>query len=321
MANNRGLHKIALIGSGNIGGTLAHIIASEEIGEIVLLDRTSFVAQGKALDITQSLAVRGKTVKICGTADYEDIEGADVVIITAGVPRKPNMTRDDLLSVNAEVMQIVAEGVKKCAPNAFVIVITNPLDVMVYAFQKYSGLPTNKVVGMAGVLDSGRFRHFLSSELQIAENEINTMVLGGHGDTMVPLIECTSIAGIPLRNFIDNGHISEKKLNEIIQRTRDGGAEIVQLLKTGSAYYAPAAAAIEMMKSYLFNQNRLLPCCAHLNGEYNFKNLYVGVPVVINAKGVAKVLELSLSQNARIEFENSVTAVQDLINKLKNLGF
>jgi malate dehydrogenase len=309
--------KIALIGSGNIGGTLAHIIASEQIGEIVLLDRTSFVAQGKALDIAQSLAASGKTVKISGTSQYEDIEGSDVVIITAGIARKPNMSRDDLLNVNAEVMKIVADGVRKYAPNAFVIVVTNPLDVMVYAFQKYSGLPTNKVVGMAGVLDSSRFKHFLGLELGIAENDIQTMVLGGHGDTMVPIIDCTSLGGIPLKQFIKNGLISQKKLDEIIQRTRDGGAEIVKLLQTGSAYYAPAASAIEMMKSYLFDQNRLLPCCSYLQGEYGVDKLYVGVPVVINSTGVAKIVEFDLSNVEKAHFDKSVSAVRDLVNVLK----
>jgi len=317
MVEDKKTVKIALVGSGNIGGTLAHIIAAEQIGEVVLLDRTSLVAQGKALDIAQSLSASGKTVKISGTSQYEDIEGADVVIVTAGIARKPNMSRDDLLNVNAEVMQTVAEGVTKHAPNAFVIVVTNPLDVMVYAFQKHSGLPTNKVVGMAGVLDSCRFKHFLGLELGVAENDIQTMVLGGHGDTMVPIIDCTSIGGIPLKQFIKNGLISQTKLDEIIQRTRDGGAEIVKLLQTGSAYYAPAASAIEMMKSYLFNQNRLLPCCTYLNGQYGVNGLYVGVPVVINSTGVAKVLEVDLSTDERAQFEKSVKAVKDLVGVLK----
>jgi malate dehydrogenase len=316
MAEDRKTAKIALVGSGNIGGTLAHIIASEQIGEIVLLDRTSLVAQGKALDIAQSLATTGKTVKISGTSEYEDIAGADIVIITAGVARKPNMTRDDLLNINAEVIQIVAEGVKTYAPNAFVIVITNPLDAMVYAFQKYSGLPKNKVVGMAGVLDSGRFKHFLGLELGIAENDIQTMVLGGHGDTMVPIIGCTSISGIPIKQFLKHGLITEQRLDEIIQRTRDGGAEIVRLLQTGSAYYAPAAAAIEMMKSYLYNQNRLLPCCAYLSGQYGVNGLYVGVPTMINSTGV-QVIEIDLSNDERSQFDKSVAAVRDLVGVLK----
>ena len=317
MAKNFKLHKIALVGSGNIGGTLAHIIALQQLGEVVLLDRTSLVAQGKALDISQSLAVYGQTVNIVGSAEYEEIEGADVVIITAGIPRKPNMSRDDLLNINADVIKSVAEGVKKYAPNAFVIVITNPLDAMVYTFQKHSGLPSNKVVGMAGILDSSRFKHFLRLELNVAESEIDTMVLGGHGDTMVPLIGCTSVGGIPLKHFLDNGTISAKRLEEIIERTRDGGAEIVKLLQTGSAYYAPAAAAIEMMKAYLLDQNRLLPCCAYLNGEYGYKDLCVGVPVVINAQGIAKVLELKLSDDERAQFNNSVESVKNLINALK----
>lgn len=317
MVEDKKTVKIALVGSGNIGGTLAHIIASEQIGEIVLLDRTSLVAQGKALDIAQSLAATGKTVKIYGTSEYEDIEGADVVIITAGVARKPGMSRDDLLNINAEVIQAVAEGVRKHAPNAFVIVITNPLDAMVYAFQKYSGLPTNKVVGMAGVLDAGRFKHFLGLELSVAENDIHTMVLGGHGDTMVPIVDCTSIAGVPIKQFLKNGLITQKRLDEIIQRTRHGGAEIVKLLQTGSAYYAPAASAIEMMKSYLLNENRLLPCCAYLSGQYGVNGLYVGVPAVINATGVAKILEVNLSEDETLQFERSVKAVKDLVSILK----
>lgn len=317
MSKCENLFKIALIGSGNIGGTLAHIIASEQLGEIVLLDRTSLVAQGKALDIAQSLAAKGKTVKISGTSEYSEIKGANIVIITAGIARKPGMSRDDLLNTNADVMKSVAEGVREYAPHAFVIVITNPLDAMVYAFQKFSGLPTNMIVGMAGVLDSGRFRHFLSCELNIAENEIHTMVLGGHGDTMVPIVGSTSIAGIPLKHFLDKGLLTQQKLSDIIQRTRDGGAEIVKLLQTGSAYYAPAASAIEMMKSYLFNQNRLLPCCAYLNGEYGVNNLYVGVPAVINSTGVSRIIEVSLSSDEKQQFEKSVFAVKELINTLK----
>lgn len=308
--------KIALVGSGNIGGTLAYIIASEQIGEIVLLDRTSLVAQGKALDIAQSLSTKSKTIKISGTSEYEDIAGSDIVIITAGIARKPNMSRDDLLKTNAEVIEGVAEGVKKYAPDAFVIVITNPLDAMVYAFQKHSGLPHHKVVGMAGVLDSGRFKHFLSLELGIAESDIQTMVLGGHGDTMVPIIDCTSISGIPMKQFIKKGLITEVRLNDIIQRTRDGGAEIVKLLQTGSAYYAPAVAAIEMMKSYLYNQNRLLPCCAYLSGQYGVNGLYVGVPTIISSKG-AKVIEIDLSSDEKVQFAKSVTAVRDLVDVLK----
>lgn len=309
-------NKIALVGSGNIGGTLAHIIASEQLGEVVLLDRTSLVAQGKALDIAQSISVTGKSVKISGTAEYEDIEGADVVIITAGIARKPNMSRDDLLNTNAEVIKVVAEGVKKHSSNAFVIVITNPLDAMVHAFQKYSGLPKNKVVGMAGVLDSGRFKHFLGLELGIAENEIETMVLGGHGDTMVPLIGCTSVGGIPLESFINKGILSREKLEAIIQRTRDGGAEIVKLLQTGSAYYAPAAAAIEMTKAYLLDQNRLLPCCVHLNGEYGFKEICIGVPVKINSSGVSEVLEVALSEEEKAQLNHSMQSVRELIRAL-----
>jgi malate dehydrogenase len=317
MVEDKKTVRIALVGSGNIGGTLAHVIASEQIGEIVLLDRTSLVAQGKALDIAQSLAVLGKTVKISGTSEYKDIANSDVVIVTAGIARKPNMSRDDLLNTNAEVIKTVAEGVKQYAPKAFVIIITNPLDAMVYAFQKYSGLPKHMVVGMAGVLDSGRFKHFLGQELNVAENDIQTMVLGGHGDSMVPIVACTSVAGIPLQQFLNKGLITQAKLDAIIQRTRDGGAEIVKLLQTGSAYYAPTSAAIEMMKAYLFNQNRLLPCCAHLNGEYGVSGIYVGVPVIINSSGVSRILEVELSTSEKSQLEKSISGVKGLINALK----
>jgi malate dehydrogenase len=311
------MNKIALIGSGNIGGTLAHMIALKKLGDIVLLDRTSFVAQGKALDIMQSLAVTGNSCNIIGTSEYEDIVDSDIIIITAGVPRKPNMSRDDLLNINAEVMATVGAGVKKYAPNAFVIVVTNPLDAMVYAFQKYSGMPVEKVVGMAGVLDSARFKHFLSKSLRVSESDIQTMVLGGHGDTMVPLIECTTIGGIPLKYFIKEGLIIQSELDAIIQRTRDGGAEIVKLLQTGSAYYTPATAAITMMEAYLFNENRLLPSCAYLSGQYGYRDLFVGVPTIINREGVAQILEIPLSDSEKFAFNKSVLAVKDLIENLK----
>ncbi len=317
MANTRKTNpKIALIGSGNIGGTLAYSITSQGLGDVVLLDRTSTVAQGKALDIAQAIAVAGSTAKLSGTCDYADISEADIVIITAGVARKPNMSRDELLSVNVDVMKTVADGVTKHAPNAFVVVVTNPLDIMVYAFQKHSGLPANKVVGMAGILDSGRFKHFLALELGVAETDIKTMVLGGHGDTMVPLIGCTSIAGMPLQMLIRNGSISETRIQEIVQRTRDGGAEIVKLLQTGSAYYAPAASAVEMAKAYLFNQKRLMPCSAYLNGEYGVKGMYVGVPVVIGNGGVERVVEIELSDHEKTAFDKSVQAVQTLVDAL-----
>jgi len=311
------MNKIALIGSGNIGGTLAHMIGLKQLGEIVLLDRTSFVAQGKALDIMQSLAVNSTACNIIGTSEYDDIVDSDIVIITAGIPRKPNMSRDDLLNVNAEVMATVGEGVKKYAPNAFVIVVTNPLDAMVYAFHKYSGLPKKKVVGMAGVLDSARFKHFLAKSLQVSEADIDTMVLGGHGDTMVPLIGYTTIGGIPLNNFVQKGLITQSELSAIVQRTRDGGAEIVKLLQTGSAYYAPATSAINMMEAYLFDQNRLLPSCAYLDGQYGYEGLFVGVPTIINRTGVSQILEVPLTENEKMAFDKSVTAVQDLIDHLK----
>ena len=311
------MRKIALIGSGNIGGTLAQMIAFKQLGEIVLLDRTSFVAQGKALDIMQSLAVNGISAKIEGTSEYADIAGSDIVIITAGIPRKPNMSRDELLNVNAEVMVTVGEGVKKYAPNAFVIVITNPLDAMTYAFHKASGLPSNKIVGMAGVLDSARFKHFLARHLIVSEADIDTMVLGGHGDTMVPLVNYTTIGGLPLTTFIDKGLLTQKDLDALIQRTRDGGAEIVKLLQTGSAYYAPASSAIAMMEAYLFDQNRLLPSAAYLSGEYGYDGLFVGVPTIINSRGIDKILEIPLSPAEKLAFDKSVMAVKDLISLLK----
>jgi malate dehydrogenase len=262
------------------------------------------------------MAAQGQSAKVIGTCDYEDTANSDVVIITAGVPRKDGMSRDDLLKINADVIKTVAEGVKQHSPNAFVIVITNPLDAMVYAFQKHSGLPENMVVGMAGVLDTARFKHFLANELQIADSEVNTMVLGGHGDTMVPVISCTSINGIPLSHFLEQGLISYERLEAIIQRTRDGGAEIVKLLQIGSAFYAPAVAAITMMKSYLFNKKMILPCAAHLNGEYGLKNIYVGVPAVIGMDGVSKIIEVDLNASEKAQFSHSVEAVKSLIDAL-----
>jgi len=304
--------KISLIGAGQIGGTLAHLIGLKELADIVLFDVVSGIAKGKALDIAQSSSVDGFDVRLIGTDRYEDIKSSDVIIITAGVPRKPGMSRDDLLGINLKIIKQVSEGVKKHAPNAFVICITNPLDVIVMAFQKYSKLPTNKVVGMAGVLDSSRFKLFLSLELKVPVKQIQTLVMGGHGDTMVPLTRYTKVSGKSLETLISEGKISKEKLNQIIQRTRDGGAEIIKFLEKGSAYYAPAASGVEMAESYLKDQKKLLPCAAHLNGEYGVKNLYAGVPVIIGAKGVEKIEELSLNEVEKKQFEKSISAVNNL---------
>ena len=304
--------KISLIGAGQIGGTLAHLIGLKELADIVLFDVVSGIAKGKALDIAQSSSVDGFDVKLIGTDQYEDIKSSDVIIITAGVPRKPGMSRDDLLGINLKIIRQVSEGVKKYAPNAFVICITNPLDVIVMAFQKYSKLPTNKVVGMAGILDSSRFKLFLSLELKVPVKQIEALVMGGHGDTMVPLTRYTKVSGKSLETLISEGKISKEKLNQIIQRTRDGGAEIIKFLEKGSAYYAPAASGVEMAESYLKDQKKLLPCAAHLNGEYGVKNLYAGVPVIIGAKGVEKIEELSLNEVEKKQFEKSISAVNNL---------
>ena len=304
--------KISLIGAGQIGGTLAHLIGLKELADIVLFDVVSGIAKGKALDIAQSSSIDGFDVRLIGTDRYEDIKSSDVIIITAGVPRKPGMSRDDLLGINLKIIKQVSEGVKKYAPNAFVICITNPLDVIVMAFQKYSKLPTNKVVGMAGVLDSSRFKLFLSLELKVPVKQIQTLVMGGHGDTMVPLTRYTKVSGKSLETLISEGKISKEKLNQIIQRTRDGGAEIIKFLEKGSAYYAPAASGVEMAESYLKDQKKLLPCAAHLNGEYGVKNLYAGVPVIIGAKGVEKIEELSLNEVEKKQFEKSISAVNNL---------
>ena len=304
--------KISLIGAGQIGGTLAHLIGLKELADIVLFDVVSGIAKGKALDIAQSSSIDGFDVRLIGTDRYEDIKSSDVIIITAGVPRKPGMSRDDLLGINLKIIKQVSEGVKKHAPNAFVICITNPLDVIVMAFQKYSKLPTNKVVGMAGVLDSSRFKLFLSLELKVPVKQIETLVMGGHGDTMVPLTRYTKVSGKSLETLISEGKISKEKLNQIIQRTRDGGAEIIKFLEKGSAYYAPAASGVEMAESYLKDQKKLLPCAAHLNGEYGVKNLYAGVPVIIGSKGVEKIEELSLNEVEKKQFEKSISAVNNL---------
>ena len=304
--------KISLIGAGQIGGTLAHLIGLKELADIVLFDVVSGIAKGKALDIAQSSSIDGFDVRLVGTDRYEDIKSSDVIIITAGVPRKPGMSRDDLLGINLKIIKQVSEGVKKHAPNAFVICITNPLDVIVMAFQKYSKLPTNKVVGMAGILDSSRFKLFLSLELKVPVKQIEALVMGGHGDTMVPLTRYTKVSGKSLETLISEGKISKEKLNQIIQRTRDGGAEIIKFLEKGSAYYAPAASGVEMAESYLKDQKKLLPCAAHLNGEYGVKNLYAGVPVIIGAKGVEKIEELSLNEVEKKQFEKSISAVNNL---------
>ena len=307
------MKKISLIGAGQIGGTLAHLIGLKKLaGEVVLFDVASGIAKGKALDIAQSSSVDGFDVKFSGTDNYEDIKDSDVIIITAGVPRKPGMSRDDLLGINLKIIKQVSEGIKKYSPNSFVICITNPLDVMVMALQKYSKLPANKVVGMAGILDSSRFKLFLSLEFNVPVKDIETLVMGGHGDTMVPLPRFTKISGKSLDQLIDDGKISKERLEEIVQRTRDGGAEIIKFLEKGSAFYAPAASGIEMTESYLKNLKKLLPCAAYLNGEYGVDKIYAGVPVIIGSKGVEKIEEFQLNELEKREFENSIHAVKEL---------
>ncbi len=304
--------KIALIGSGMIGGTLAHLIGLKELGDVVMFDIAEGMPQGKALDIAQSAPVEGTDGRYQGVNDYAGIEGADVCIVTAGVPRKPGMSRDDLIGVNLKVMEQVGAGIKKYAPTAFVICITNPLDAMVWALQKFSGLPKTHVVGMAGILDSARFRHFLADEFKVSVEDVTAFVLGGHGDTMVPLPRYSTVAGIPLPDLVKMGWTSKEKLDQIVQRTRDGGAEIVGLLKTGSAYYAPAASGIQMAEAYLKDKKRVLPCAAHLSGQYGVKNLYVGVPTVIGAGGVERIIEIDLNKAEQKMFEKSVQSVQTL---------
>ena len=307
------MKKISLIGAGQIGGTLAHLIGLKELAsEVVLFDVASGIAKGKALDIAQSSSVDGFNVKFSGTDKYEDIKNSDVIIITAGVPRKPGMSRDDLLGINLKIIKQVAQGVKQHAPNAFVICITNPLDVMVMAFQKYSNLPTNKVVGMAGILDSSRFKLFLSLELKVPVKEIEAMVMGGHGDSMVPLPRFTKISGKPLLDLVKEGKLSSNRLEEINQRTRDGGAEIVKFLEKGSAFYAPAASGVQMAEVYLKDEKKLLPCAAYLNGEYGINNIYAGVPVIIGKSGVEKIDEIKLDDKEKKEFLNSIEAVKKL---------
>jgi len=305
--------KISLIGAGQIGGTLAHLIGLKEVAnEVVLFDVASGIAKGKALDIAQSSPVDGFNVRFSGTDNYEDIKDSDVIIITAGVPRKPGMSRDDLLGINLKIIKQVAEGIKKNAPNAFVICITNPLDVMVMAFQKFSGLPANKVVGMAGILDSSRFKLFLSLELNVLAKEIEAMVMGGHGDTMVPLPRFTKVLGKPLLDLVKEGKISSEKLEEINQRTRDGGAEIVKYLKKGSAFYAPAASGVQMAEAYLKDEKKLLPCAVQLKGEYGVNNIYAGVPAIIGKGGVEKIKEIDLDEKEKKEFMHSIDAVKKL---------
>ncbi|WP_298725826.1 malate dehydrogenase [uncultured Ferrovibrio sp.] len=311
--------KIALIGGGNIGGTLALLAGLKELGDIVLFDVVEGLPQGKSLDIAQAGAVEGFDAKLVGANDYAPIAGADVVIVTAGVARKPGMSRDDLLGINIKVMQAVGAGIKQHAPNAFVICITNPLDAMVWVLREISGLPHNRVVGMAGVLDSARFRHFLAEEFNVSVNDVTAFVLGGHGDTMVPLIRYSTVAGIPVPDLIKMGWSTQEKIDKIVQRTRDGGAEIVALLKTGSAFYAPASSAIEMAEAYLKDKRRVLPCAAWLNGQYGVKDMYVGVPVVIGANGVEKVVEIDLNAEEKKMFEHSANAVKGLVDACKQI--
>lgn len=312
-------NKIALIGSGQIGGTLAHLAALKEMGDVVLFDIAEGLPQGKALDLAQSGPVEGYNASLKGANDYEDIAGADVVIVTAGVPRKPGMSRDDLLGINLKVMKSVGEGIGKYAPDAFVICITNPLDAMVWALQKFSGLPTNKVCGMAGVLDSSRFRTFLAEEFNVSVQDVTAFVLGGHGDTMVPLTRYSTVGGIPVPDLVKMGWSTQEKIDEIVQRTRDGGAEIVGLLKTGSAYYAPATSAIEMAESYLKDKRRLLPTAAYLSGEYGLNDMYVGVPVLIGENGIEKVVEIELQDEEKSGFDHSVNAVKGLMEACINI--
>ena len=309
--------KIGLVGAGNIGGTLAHLAALKELGDVVLFDVVEGLPQGKALDISQSLAVEKIDAKVTGTNSYEDLKGSDVVIVTAGIARKPGMSRDDLVNTNTGIISKVAEGLKANCPEAFVIVITNPLDAMVWVMQQQTGFNPKKVVGMAGVLDSARFSHFLSLEFNASHKDITTFVLGGHGDTMVPVTQYSTVAGIPLPDLIKMGWTTSEKMEKIVQRTRDGGAEIVGLLKTGSAFYAPAASAIAMAESYLLDQKRLLPCAAYLDGEYGQKDLYVGVPVIIGKDGVEKIVEIALPADAKAQFEKSVGAVRELCGGIK----
>ena len=311
--------RIALIGAGQIGGTLAHLAAIKEMGDVILFDIVEGTPQGKSLDIAEAGPVAGFDASLKGTNDYADIAGADVCIVTAGVPRKPGMSRDDLLGINLKVMKAVGDGIRAHAPDAFVICITNPLDAMVWALREYSGLPHAKVCGMAGVLDSARFRHFLSLEFDVSMRDVTAFVLGGHGDTMVPLVRYSTVGGIPLPDLVEMGWTTQERLDAIVQRTRDGGAEIVGLLGTGSAFYAPATSAIEMAASYLGDQKRLLPCAAHVDGAFGLKDMYVGVPTVIGAGGIERIVEIDLSEEERAMFDKSVKAVGGLVEACKGI--
>jgi malate dehydrogenase len=311
--------KITLIGAGQIGGTLAHLIALKELGDVVLFDVAAGIAKGKALDIAQSSPVDGFNINLSGTDNYEDTKNSDVIIITAGVPRKPGMTRDDLLGINLKIIKQVAEGIKKTSPDAFVICITNPLDVIVMALQKYSGMPKNKIIGMAGILDSSRFIYFLSQELNVPVKKIKSLVLGGHGDSMVAMLDFTEIEGKKINEWVREGKLKKEKLEEIIERTKKGGAEIVKFLEKGSAFYAPAASGVEMAESYLKNLKKQLPCAAFLNGEYETKNLYAGVPVIIGDKGVEKIIELDLNQEEKNNFDKSIQSVRDLYSAAQKI--
>jgi len=311
--------KITLIGAGQIGGTLAHLIALKELGDVVLFDVAAGIARGKALDIAQSSPVNGFNISLSGTNNYEDTKNSDVIIVTAGVPRKPGMTRDDLLGINLKIIKQVAEGIKKTSPNAFVICITNPLDVIVMALQKYSGMPKNKIVGMAGILDTSRFIYFLSQELNVPVQKIKSLVLGGHGDSMVAMLDFTEVDGKKINELVNEGIITKERLDEIVDRTKKGGAEIVKYLEKGSAFYAPAASGVEMAESYLKNLKKQLPCAAYLNGEYGTKDIYAGVPVIIGSNGVEKIVELNLSAEEKINFEKSIESVKDLFNAAQKI--
>jgi malate dehydrogenase len=313
------VNKISLIGAGNIGGTLAHLLALKKLGNITLIDVVNGMPQGKALDLSQSSAVEGFTGSIEGTNDFSKMKGSDVIIITAGLPRKPGMSRDDLLEINGKIIKKIALDIKKYAPKAFVICITNPLDAMVYVLQKYSKLPKNMCVGMAGVLDSSRMKYFLSDALKVSVNDVETFVLGGHGDDMVPLINYTTIGGVPLIDFIKLKKFPYSKIEKIVDRTRMGGGEIVKLLKNGSAFYAPASSAIQMAEAFLLNQKKLLPCAAYINGQYGLKNMYMGVPTIIGNKGIEKIIEVKLTAKEKLMLKKSVKSVQGLVSAVDKL--
>jgi malate dehydrogenase len=311
--------KITLIGAGQIGGTLAHLIALKGLADVVLFDVAAGIAKGKALDIAQSSPVSGFNVSLSGTDNYDDTKNSDVIIITAGVPRKPGMTRDDLLGINLKIIKEVAQGIKSSSPNAFVICITNPLDVIVMALQKYSGLPKNKIVGMAGILDSSRFIYFLSQELKVPVTKIKSFVLGGHGDSMVAMLESTEIEGKKINDLVKEGKLSKERLDQIVDRTKKGGAEIVKYLEKGSAFYAPAASGVEMAECYLRDLKKQIPCAAYLNGEYGFKDIYAGVPVIIGSRGVEKIIEINLSETEKKDFDKSIQSVRNLFESAKKI--